>query len=208
MTAARHDFRGARLRRRPSLRDFTFAVGAETGVGLGAMVSQAASGVALQERQLSYIFGQARSDYVNFVSKNVPTIFYSDSTGPCYHTNNDEPAVVDFGKLEQQMRRAYDLTVALADTTTPPTFVAPASPLATYGDAVILDEVLTAGLADLGLFAPADQTELSTIQATIHGLVLDGAGNFDNTDVNTLLLNTVDVIDILTRTTCDGFLAP
>ena len=200
------DIQGANLL--PSLRDFTFAVGAETGVGLGAMVSQAASGVALQERQLSYIFGQARSDYVNFVSKNVPTIFYSDSTGPCYHTNNDEPAVVDFGKLEQQMRRAYDLTVALADTTTPPTFVAPASPLATYGDAVILDEVLTAGLADLGLFAPADQTELSTIQATIHGLVLDGAGNFDNTDVNTLLLNTVDVIDILTRTTCDGFLAP
>lgn len=200
------DIQGANLL--PSLRDFTFAVGAETGAGLGAMVGQVAGGIDLQERQLSYIFGQARSDYVNFVSKNVPTIFYSDSTGPCYHTNDDEPAVVDFGKLEQQARRAYDLTIALADTNSPPTFVAPNPALATYGDAVVLDEVLTAGLADLSLFAPADQTALANSQSAIHAIVVDGPGNFDSGDVTTLLLRTVDVIDLLTRTACDGFLAP
>ena len=105
------DIQGANLL--PSLRDFTFAVGAETGTGLGAMVSAAAASSPLDERQLSYIFGQGRSDYVNFGNVMVPTIFYSDSTGPCYHTNADEPAVVDFGKLENQTRRAYDLAVGL-----------------------------------------------------------------------------------------------
>lgn len=200
------DIQGANLL--PSLRDFTFAVGAETGSTLGALAGAAAGSLSLQERQLSYIFGQARSDYVNFVSKSVPTIFYSDSTGPCYHTNGDEPAVVDFGKLEQQTRRAYDLTIALANTTSPPVFVAPNPALATYADAVILDEVLTAGLADLSLFAPADQTALMNSQATIHALVLDGPGNFDSADVTTLLLRTVDVIDLLTRTACSGFQAP
>lgn len=200
------DIQGSNLL--PSLRDFTVAVGAETGVGLGAMVSQAASGVTLQEHQLSYIFGQGRSDYVNFVAKNVPTIFYSDSTGPCYHTNADEPAVVDFGKLEQQARRAFDLAVALADTATPPTFAPPSPTLATYQDAVVLDQAVTAGLADLGLFAPADQVKFTNLQAAIHAIVVDGPGSFDSADVSTLLLNTVDLIDVLTRTACDGFLAP
>ncbi len=200
------DIQGANLL--PSLRDFTFAVGAETGTGLSAMVSQAASSSTLQERQLSYIFGQGRSDYVNFGSKMVPTIFYSDSTGPCYHSNADEPSVVDFGKLENQTRRAYDLAVDWANTNTLPTFVAPLMPAATYGDAVILDQVLTAGLADLGLFSPADQTSLSNAQVTVHNMVLDGPGNFDGTDINNLLGTVINVIDLLTRTACDGFFAP
>ena len=201
------DIQGANLL--PSLRDYTFAVGAETGTGLGTIVSQAASNVGLGgERQLSWIFGQARSDYVNFTNKNVPTVFYSDSTGPCYHSNQDEVAVVDFGKLETQMRRAYDVAIELANTTSPPVFVTPGTPLATYGDAVVLDEVLTSGLADLALFAPVDQTALSNAQAAVHTIVLDGAGNFDSTDVSTLLSNTVTIIDVLTRTACSGFLAP
>jgi Zn-dependent M28 family amino/carboxypeptidase len=200
------DIQGANLL--PSLRDFTFAVGAETGTGLGAMVSAAAASSPLDERQLRYIFGQGRSDYVNFASVMVPTIFYSDSTGPCYHSNADEPAVVDFGKLENQTRRAYDLAVDWANTTTPPTFVAPLNPAATYADAVILDEVLTAGLADLGLFVPADQTTLSNAQATVHTMVLDGPGNFDASDISTLLSTVITVIDLLTHTACDGFFAP
>lgn len=201
------DIQGANLL--PSLRDFTFAVGAETGSTLGAIVGQAATDAGLSgERQLSWIFGQGRSDYVNFTSKNVPTIFYSDSTGPCYHTNQDEPGVVDFGKLEKQTRRAYDVAIALANTATPPVFQTAGSPLAVYADAVVLDEILTAGLADMALFAPADQTLLSNAQAAIHAIAVDGPGNFDNADVSTLLGNVINVIDVLTRTACDGFLAP
>lgn len=200
------DIQGANLL--PSLRRFTFAVGAETGVGLGAIVAQAAGGVDLDERQLSFIFGQARSDYVNFANKSVPTVFYSDSTGPCYHSDADDVPVVDFGKLEKQTQRAYDVTLALANTLTPPTFLTPSNPLATYADAVILDEVLTAGLVDLGLFSSGDQMILTQAQATVHAMVQDGPGAFDNTDVATLLGTTINVVDLLTRAPCDGFLAP
>jgi hypothetical protein len=200
------DIQGANLL--PSLRNFTFAVGAETGNGLGAMVAAAAAGNDLDERQLSYLFGQGRSDYVNFVAKSVPTIFFSDSTGPCYHSDADEPAVVDFGKLEKQTQRGYALTLALANTLTPPTFAGTNPALATFADAVVLDEILSAGVGDLGLFSPADQADLTNIQSVIHTMVLDGEVNFDSTDITNLLLGTLDVVDILTRTACDGFLAP
>jgi hypothetical protein len=34
----------------------------------------------------------------------VPTVFFSDSTGPCYHTAQDEAGIVDYRKLHQQVR--------------------------------------------------------------------------------------------------------
>lgn len=197
------DIQGANLL--PSLRRFTFAVGSETGAGLPALVAEATAAADLDYRQLSFIFGQGRSDYVNLVNNGVPTVFFSDSTGPCYHTNADEVGVVDFTKLEQQARRAYELTLALANAGAPPSFVAPSPALATFADAVTLDEVLTAGLADLALFNPTDQTRLLQIQAEIHAMVLDGPANFDSSDVLTLLLDTIDVVNLLTQTACDGF---
>jgi hypothetical protein len=202
-----YDIQGANLL--PSLRDFTFAVGAESGTTLGAIAAQAATDVGFAgERQLSWLFGQGRSDYVNFTNKSVPTVFYSDSTGPCYHTDQDEVSVVDFAKLELQTRRGYDVAIELANTNTPPVFVTPGAPLAVYQDAVVLDEVLTAGLADLGLFAPADQTSLSNARTTIHNIVLGGEANFDTPEINSLIGTTLTVVDLLTRTACDGFLAP
>lgn len=204
VTYINYDIQGANLL--PSIKNFTFGVGAETGAGLNALVTQAASGITLDLRLLSTIFGQFRSDYINFVVAGVPTVFFSDSTGPCYHTNGDEVAVVDFTKLDQQTRLGYDLTTAVADVASPPTFAGQNPALASYEDAVIISDVLTAGLADLSLFAPADQMELQQIQAEIAAIVADGAANFDSNDVSTLLNDTAGVIDLLTRTACDGFL--
>ena len=34
----------------------------------------------------------------------MPNVFFSDSTGPCYHTAQDEVGVVDFWKLDQQAK--------------------------------------------------------------------------------------------------------
>jgi hypothetical protein len=198
------DIQGSNLL--PGVKHFTFAVGPETGAGLPALVAQAASGSALYTRSLSYIFGQGRSDYVNFVNAGVPTVFFSDSTGPCYHSNADELAVVDFAKLEEQVRTGYELTLALANATTPPAFIGASPALATFADCLVLNDILTAGLADLGLFAPADQLELQQIQAAVAQLAADGEANFDSSDVITLLLNTISVVDLLTSTTCDGFL--
>lgn len=202
-TYINYDIQGANLL--PSVRNFTFGVGTESGSNLKQFVEQAASdgGSTLDLRLLSYTFGQFRSDYVNFGNRTVPTVFFSDSTGPCYHTDQDEVAVVDTAKLQQQARTGYELTRALADTMTPPTFSGTA--LATYADAVIIDEVVTTGLADLSLFSSADQMTLNNIQTTIHQLVVDGEANFGPGDPGTLLNNTIDVVDLLTRTACSGF---
>ena len=48
----------------------------------------------------------------------VPTVFFTDATGPCYHTAQDEPGVVDFDKLEQQIATSLAVTRELARTTT------------------------------------------------------------------------------------------
>ena len=138
--------------------------------------------ITLDLRLLSYIFGQFRSDYINFIIAGVPTVFFSDSTGPCYHTNDDEVAVVDFSKLEQQTRLGYDLTIALADAATPPTFAGQNPALASFADAVIIDEVLTTGLADLVAVRARRSGELQQIQADVAAIVADGPGDFDSAD--------------------------
>jgi hypothetical protein len=159
----------------------------------------------LDLRPLSFLFGQGRSDYVNLFGGGVPTVFFSDSTGGCYHTNQDESAVVDFTKLYEQSRNGWQISLALANATTLPVHTT-GTPLATYDDAVVIDEILTAGLADLALFTPADQASVTAIQMEVAGLVADGEANFDSTDVTTLLLDVLDLVNILTNIDCDGFL--
>ena len=103
VTYINYDIQGANLL--PSLKNFSFSVGAETGTGLPTMVQQAASGITLDLRLLSAVFGQFRSDYTNFIVSGVPTVFFSDSTGPCYHTTGDEVEIVPVGKhLERWMQ--------------------------------------------------------------------------------------------------------
>jgi len=84
----------------PSLRRMTFTIGAETGgERLTSMVADAIGPGPLDARQVSAIFGQGRSDYVNFTRAAIPRVFFSDATGPCYHTAQDDIDVVDFWKL-------------------------------------------------------------------------------------------------------------
>ncbi len=97
---------------------------------------------------MSSIFGQGPSDYLNFIGPRVPTVFFSDSTGPCCHTTPDQADIVDFGKLTQQAEVAYHVARELADTPHPPAFVDDA-PIADYTDAVQLPHVINAGFVDL-----------------------------------------------------------
>lgn len=199
------DIQGANLL--PSLRDFSAAVGAETGGAvLQGFVADAVAAVGLGTRQLSSIFGQGRSDYVNLIGAGVPTVFFSDSTGGCYHTTGDEIGVVDFGKLERQSEIGLAVTRALVETTTPPAITS--GPAATYADAVVIDDVLTQGLADLALFSPADQATLLSIQSDIGAIVAAGPGAFGGASATTLLVDTASLVGLLTNQPCDGFLAP
>ena len=114
------DIQGANLR--PSGASSTFAIGAETG---GPMLTDAVDAAAapgtLDTWRVSLIFGQGRSDHAVLIANGVPSVFFSDSTGPCYHTVDDEAEVVDFDKLNQQAGTARRLVMDLASNDETPT---------------------------------------------------------------------------------------
>jgi hypothetical protein len=201
------DIQGANLL--PSLRNKSFAVASESGGDrLEQIVRSAVNGSTLDTEQLSSIFGQNRSDYVSFLGKQVPSVFFTDATGPCYHTNDDEIGVVDFGKLEQQIGIALNVTRQLANTTDPPTF-APNTPLVTYADAVVLQRATELIWRDRDRFSAQDQDTLNTIRTDLTNIVLDGRAAFGSDDVSTVLGHAATVvISILPKGECDGFLSP
>ncbi len=205
VTYINFDIQGANLL--PSLQNSSFAVGAETGgATLTAAVKNAIAAGPLQTRLVSAIFGQGRSDYVNFTSANVPNVFFSDSTGPCYHTAQDEVTVVDFWKLEQQVDIGYRLAAGIIAASGRPTFVA-APPLATFDDAVALQSVTHAAISDLGRFTAAQQQQLLKFRDDLDAVVAAGAASFDDADVAALIGGAVTAVGILTSGTCDGFIS-
>jgi hypothetical protein len=186
----------------PSVSDISFAVGAETGGQvLREMTAAAIAPSWLQTQLVSYIFGQGRSDYKNFADKQIPTVFFGDSTGACYHTTGDELRQVDFRKLRAQSQIGFRLTIALAESDTKPLFV-PLSTPATYDDAVAINRVLTQGLADIAVFPPADQEMLVTAQQQLSAIVTAGPDAFDPADIAVTLNAALNAINALTRLPC------
>jgi hypothetical protein len=199
------DIQGANLL--PSLQNASFAVGAETGgAQLQSLVRSAVATGPLQTRPLSSIFGQGRSDYVNFTNVGVPNVFFSDSTGPCYHTAQDQVGVVDFWKLDQQAKLTYQLAKSLIDADGRPAF-ASGTPLATFDDALTLQAVTHAAVADLSRFSADQQTQLLKFRDDLDAIVTKGAASFDADDISTLVSGAATAVGILTSGSCDGFLS-
>jgi hypothetical protein len=199
------DIQGANLL--PSLRRISFAVGAETGgSALGAFVRDAVAAEPLDTLPVSYIFGQLRSDYANFVDRGrVPTVFFSDSTGGCYHTTGDTFEVVDRRKLAIQTRIGFRVTAALAETTAPPPFRGPNPAVATFTDAESISRVFTAAQSDLMLFPPADRVMLAQVQQDVAGVVQAGPSAFGPAQVGVVLNAALQGIGALTRMPCQDF---
>ncbi len=198
------DIQGANLL--PSLRKISFALGAETGgTKFQSIVKHAIGRGPLHTQRLSSVFGQGRSDYVNFIGKQIPTVFFSDSTGPCYHTTQDEADIVDFGKLRQQATIAFDVTRRLAQTRHVPTFV-PGTPAATFDDAVALAKVTNTGLPDLDRFPEPQRSQLLKWRDDLNAIVAAGPAQFDAADIGTILTGAVSAVSSLTLGDCDGFL--
>jgi hypothetical protein len=198
------DIQGANLL--PSLRTTSFAVGAESGGARLTRAVETAIGTTLNTHLVSSIFGQGRSDYVSFTGVNVPNVFFSDSTGPCYHTTQDDATIVDWGKLDKQLAIATTLTKDLVAGARP-TFVAN-SPLATYADAFALADVVNTGVADIGRFSPSQQQQLQDFRTLLNQVVADGPANFADSDIPPLLSGAAGAVSLLTSGDCDGFLAP
>jgi Peptidase family M28 len=201
------DIQGANLS--PSLRNTSVAVAPESGgPAFEQIVRSAIDAGSLDTELLSSIFGQNRSDYVSFLAKQIPTVFFTDATGPCYHTNEDEVDIVDFAKLDQQIAIALRVTRALAKASSPPAFV-PGTPLATYADATALKRIIDLLWNDLDRFSAQDQNTLATVRADLTQIVADGPAAFDSNDVSTILGHAANVvINILPKGPCDGFLTP
>jgi hypothetical protein len=205
VTYVNFDIQGANLL--PSLQNASFAVGAETGgTELQSLVQSAVATGPLQTRLISSIFGQNRSDYINFTNVGVPNVFFSDSTGPCYHTAQDQVGVVDFWKLDQQAKLTYQLVRSLTQADGHPTFSA-TNPQATYADAVTLQAVVNAAQADLSRFTPDQEMQLLAFRDQLNQIVSVGSGAFDSADVSTLIGGSATAISILTSGPCDGFIS-
>jgi hypothetical protein len=199
------DIQGANLL--PSLRNTTFAVAAETGGSrLQSIVRSAIDRQPLDTPMLSSIFGQFRSDYASFLGVRVPSVFFTDATGPCYHTSDDEIEIVDFEKLNKQIGTALAVTRDLANTNTPPAFVSGA-PLATYDDLVAFAEVVERGSVDIGRFSAADQATIQSVRDNVRRLVAEGRAAFGSDDVFAMLGYAASMVNLLTHGECDGFLA-
>ena len=196
------DIQGANLTQ--SLSRISIAVGAETGGDLlsGIVADSVRSELAqfprgVETLPVSFIFGQLRSDYATFVGAGVPTVFFSDSTGACYHTVRDETRFVDFEKLASQSRIAYRTTIALAEGTDTPRFVSPNPALATYADAITLDTIFRRAVPDLRQFDGDPRRSLQEVFDAVHAIVERGPDAFAPNDVGTLLDAAVQTLDTL-----------
>ena len=209
------DIQGANLL--PSLREVSFAIGAESG---GAVLENLVKDAVMQEslgtQPLVRLFGQDRSDHATFMDNGVPSVFFSDATGGCYHTPDDDIDVVDLGKLREQSQIAFRLTLALAEIATPPPFVptppfddvVPSLAAIKYDNAVTIGDVLDGAVSDLTLFGPTEQATLLSLQASIGVIVDDGPGSFDFSDKIDVALTAINALAALATLPCDGFLAP
>lgn len=199
------DIQGANLL--PSLRNTSFALAAESGGSFLQDTVRASVGQSsLGTRLLSEIFGQGRSDHANFTGARVPSVFFSDSTGPCYHTSDDEVGVVDWPKLALQAELGYRVVADLAASDERAVFTP--SPLATYEDAVTLQEVTEAAWVDRARFTQQQQDTIGAFRTTLAAIVAAGPTEFGDDDVGTVLTGAAQAVSILATGTCDGFLTP
>lgn len=192
----------------PSLRNTTFAIGAESGGStLANMLRGAVDNHSLDVAVLSTVFGQGRSDHVPLLAAHIPTVFFTDATGPCYHTAQDQIGVVDFGKLDREIGIASELAQALATTSSPPAF-ASGTPLATFDDAVALARVTERYWNDRDRLSMSDRATIAKALTDLEKIVSDGRANFDSADVSTMLNDATADVNVLTHGVCDGFIAP
>ncbi len=205
------DIQGANLL--PSLRNHTFAVGAGSGgAAFEAAVDSAYSGSTLDGVQLSAVFGLYRSDYASFLDKSVPTVFFTDSTGPCYHTPKDEYEIVDFPKLGQQTDVLHRTASALAyeDPAGSGSFLTPVwenRPTIVYDDVVRLLGIIETSLPDWDRFPPPLRDGAEAQRLVLAQIVADGPEEFDDADLAPVLNAAVVAVDLLTYGDCDGFLS-
>jgi hypothetical protein len=158
------------------LRRRTFLVGVDTAQGFRERLAPLLAGDPLTATPLSNVFGQGRSDHVNFVNGRVPVLFFSDTTSGCYHTPGDDLDTVHFGKALRTAWIALRVVLDLANGPTRPTFRNPRV-LPGYEDTVALRDTLATGLceAEASGLTPDDVMQVESWLATLEPIVAAGS---------------------------------
>lgn len=193
---------------RPALRDSTYVGGADTGGSAMAAAVAAAGGRApdLTVRPLSYRLGDHYGQQPAFRNRSIPSVYFTDTPGPCFGTVDDEPAIVDHDKLGQQTAMATALARDLGNQAVPPAFVAPAATYVTYADAVVLDEVAALLAEDPDLTPAAEQGVLATARATLADVIAAGPAAVDVNVGLRIAGAGFDLSDVARAAECDGYL--
>ena len=131
----------------------------------------------------------------------VPSVFFTDANNGCYHTAQDDLLSLNFPKLDQQVITGTALARALADTDTPPSFIATAPPTS-YDDAVSLLAVVERGVPDVGLLSTEAQGTYEQYRLDLQAIVDAGPEGFNDEAVGILLLGAVGLVDALTQAPC------
>ena len=193
----------------PSLRNTTISIAAESGgPRLQNIVNRAISQGPLDVLRVSGLFGEGRSDYQSFLDAHIPSVFFTDSSGGCYHTTDDDPAIVDYRKLKLQTFVIGRVLRRLANARRTPAFTSDA-PVVSYQDAVEVRRAVARGTADLGLLTPADQAAVRTFRAQLDTIVADGPAAFGSEDYGPLLSGAAKLVNsILPGLPCRGYVTP
>jgi len=207
------NFDGPGVNLLPSIRDVSFAIGTESGgAALQALVQTAIGQQNLDTQLLSRAGGQDRSDHASFINA-IPSIFFTDGTGSCYHQPGDEIETVDLEKLREQSQSGFRVVIELAETSTPPTWTQTSFPpffpigIPVFEDAVVVADILNGGIANLDLFPPWQQPILQAHQAAVQAIVTAGPGAFNCLGGDCIVLQNavVDALNFLVALPCNGF---
>ena len=137
----------------------------------------------------------------------VPNVFFSDSTGPCYHTAQDELKVVDFAKLDQQVgHRVPACSEDLIDGDARPTFSATqpgARRSTTRSRWPRRHERRAPRPRPVHRRRSSSSSQASATTSTRSSAA--GAAAFDNNDVSTVIAGAAQQCSILSTGACDGF---
>ena len=90
--------------------------------GLAADIRRANAVVGLSLKEDYDVGAQGllhRSDQWPFLRRGIPAVFLTTGLHPDYHTPSDEPARIDFGKLERVARLAARAAWIVADGKAP-----------------------------------------------------------------------------------------
>ena len=200
VTYVNFDMQGSRLL--PSVADHTFVIGAETGgAALVDLVVEVTATSSLRYASLSLILGQNRSDHAELAAAGVPVVFFTDSTNGCYHSVDDEIAVVDVDKLGEQIDTATQLVRRLADDDHGVDFAVDA-PVTSFTDAERLLDLVRAGAEELAGTDAAAAVVVANAITAFEAVVGAGPEAYDAAAQGSVLGAAAQLVEILPEVDC------